>query len=66
MATENVSSIELDSQVRAGERDAGSIFFEFFQARLLQSNARRLARIPGPKHTAEGYVLLAWLRGLGD
>ncbi len=66
MALENRSSIELDSNARHGDRDAGSIFYEFFQARLLQSNARRLARLPGPKHTAEGYVLLAWLQGLGE
>ena len=66
MAKENRSSIELDAEVRAGERDAGSIFYEFFQARSLQANARRLARLPGPKHTAEGYVMLAWLEGLPD
>ncbi len=66
MAQEGRSSIELDSQPRGGERDAGSIFYEFFQARLLQANARRLARIPGPKHTAEGYVLLSWLEQITD
>ncbi|MGE3172597.1 MAG: hypothetical protein AB7O97_08205 [Planctomycetota bacterium] len=69
MARENRSSIELDSLVHGpddGHRDAGSIFYEFFQARLLQSTARRLARLPGPKHTAEGYVLLAWLEGLEE
>lgn len=66
MKKEGRSSIQLDSDLTQGQRDAGSIFFEFFQARLLQSNARRLARLPGPKHTAEGYVLLAWLEGLED
>jgi hypothetical protein len=65
MQHEGLSSIQLDSQMR-GDRDAGSIFYEFFQARLLQANARRLQRLPGPKHTAEGYVLLAWLEGLED
>ncbi len=66
MAKEGRSSIELDAEVRDGERDAGSIFYEFFQTRLLQANARRLARLPGPKHTAEGYVLLAWLEQITD
>ena len=28
--------------------------------------ARRLAGLPGPKHTAEGYVLLAWLQQMSD
>ena len=37
-----------------------------FQDRFLQSNARRLANLPGPKHTAEGYVLLSWLRQLKE
>jgi hypothetical protein len=61
MAQEQRSSIELDSQLSGGERDAGSLFFEFFEARFLQSIARRLAGLPGPKRTAEGYVVLAWL-----
>lgn len=61
MASENLSSIELDSRLHDATRDAGSIFYEFFQARFLQSNARRLAGLPGPKRTAEGYVVLGWL-----
>lgn len=61
MARENLTSIELDSQLFHGARDTGSVFYEFFHTRFLQSNARRLADLPGPKHTAEGYVLLAWL-----
>jgi hypothetical protein len=64
MATEGLSSIELDSRVDAGAaagRDAGSILFEFFRARLVQCSARRIAKLPGPRHTAEGYVMLAWL-----
>ncbi|MBL9079371.1 MAG: hypothetical protein JNL08_17855 [Planctomycetes bacterium] len=63
MASEGLSSIELDSRVESGGgvRDAGSILFEFFRARLMQCSARRIARLPGPRHTAEGYVMLAWL-----
>ncbi|MFM1872507.1 MAG: hypothetical protein RL398_1929 [Planctomycetota bacterium] len=62
MAEEGRSSIELDSQLRAAEtRDSGSILFEFFRARLVQCTARRTANLPGPRHTAEGYVMLAWL-----
>ncbi|MBL8729264.1 MAG: hypothetical protein JNM25_12580 [Planctomycetes bacterium] len=64
MATEGLSSIELDSRVDEGAaaaRDAGSILFEFFRARLVQCSARRIAKLPGPRHTAEGYVMLAWL-----
>ena len=63
MAEEGRSSIELDSQLQAGDatRDAGSILFEFFRSRLVQCSARRTTHLPGPRHTAEGYVMLAWL-----
>ncbi|MEO6595823.1 MAG: hypothetical protein ABIP94_13815 [Planctomycetota bacterium] len=61
MATEGLTSIELDSRVGDAARDAGSILFEFFRARLVQCNARRTASLSGPRHTAEGYVMLAWL-----
>jgi len=61
MADQGLSSIELDSKVDTVGRDAGSILFEFFRARLVQCAARRTAKLPGPRHTAEGYVMLAWL-----
>lgn len=62
MARENLSSIQLDSRLSEDARDAGSIFFEFFQSRFLLCHARRLTAQPGPRHTAEGYVVLAWLQ----
>lgn len=61
MAAEGLSSIELDSKVDATARDAGSILYEFFRSRFMQCSARRTAKLPGPRHTAEGYVMLAWL-----
>lgn len=61
MEREGLSSIELDSRVDERARDAGSVLFEFFRARLVQCGARRVAGLPGPRHTAEGYVMLAWL-----
>jgi len=61
MAAEGMSSIELDAKMDTVGRDAGSILFEFFRARLVQCTARRTAKLPGPRHTAEGYVMLAWL-----
>ena len=66
MARQDLSSIELDSMVFRDVRDTGSVFYEFFQERFVQANARRLAGLPGPKHTAEGYVLLAWLRQMQE
>lgn len=61
MAREGLSSIELDSRPDDRARDAGSILFEFFRGRIVQCGARRVAGLPGPRHTAEGYVMLAWL-----
>ncbi|MBM4061879.1 MAG: hypothetical protein FJ265_12400 [Planctomycetes bacterium] len=66
MEVEGMSSIELDSKVGdsapgAGARDAGSILFEFFRERVVACSARRTAKLAGPRHTAEGYVMLAWL-----
>jgi len=63
MARERLNSVQIDSRLEAldGDRDAGSIFLEFFQTRMLECSVRRLAALPGPKRTAEGYVVLAWL-----
>jgi len=61
MAAEGRTSIEIDARVGDAKRDAGSILFEFFRSRLVQCSARRTAKLPGPRHTAEGYVMLAWL-----
>jgi hypothetical protein len=66
MADEGLTSIELDSRAGDASRDAGSILFEFFRARLVQCGARRVAKLPGPRHTAEGYVMLAWLAQQDD
>ena len=43
--------------------DPGVLLYEFFRVRFLQAVARRVARLPGPKRTAEGYVMIAFLRG---
>jgi hypothetical protein len=61
MAKEGLSSIEIDSRIGEQRLDAGSLLFEFFRHRLVQCGARRLMGLPGPRHTAEGYVMLAWL-----
>lgn len=66
MAREKRTSIELDSRDTDLRRDAGSIYYEFFQARAARSQARLLTQVPGPKRTAESYVVLAWLERLRD
>jgi hypothetical protein len=42
-------------------QDPGTTLYEFFRSRFLLSTARRMAGLPGPKRTAEGYVLLDFL-----
>lgn len=45
----------------------GSVaFYEFFRSRHLQAMARRLANLTGPKRTAEGYVMVAYLTQMTD
>ncbi len=61
MRSEGITSVQLDGRVGRAGRDAGSVLYEFFQARFVQAGARRVAGLPGPRHTAEAYVLLAWL-----
>ena len=61
MAAEGLTSIEIDARIGDASRDAGSILFEFFRARLVKCSARRIGKLDGPQHTAEGYVMLAWL-----
>ncbi len=41
--------------------DPVTLVYEFFRARFLQAVARRMAGLPGPKRTAEGYVMIAFL-----
>jgi hypothetical protein len=41
--------------------DAETPLYGFFRWRFLQATARRLASLPGPKRTAEGYVMMAFL-----
>lgn len=41
-------------------------FYEFFRSRHLQAMARRLAHLTGPKRTAEGYVMVAYLTQMTD
>lgn len=44
--------------------DPALAMFEFFLSRHLQAAARRLAHAPGPKRTAEEYVLMYYLEAM--
>ena len=60
---------DLDEKVRdacASEGDPALALFDFFLSRHLQATARRDARAPGPKRTAEEYVMLHFLETVDD
>ena len=59
-ADEVVESQALRDACAVG-RDPSLALFEFFLYRHLQASARRQANLPGPKRTAEEYVMLYYL-----
>lgn len=48
------------------DRDPALALFDFFLSRHLQATARRGADTPGPKRTAEEYVMLHYLERIDD
>ena len=58
MAATNSSSTLLKDSATDTDRDPATVFYESFGARHLRAGVRRLANLPGPKHTAEAYVLI--------
>ncbi len=54
-------SMLLRDQSSTSDRDPATVFYEFFGARHLQAAVRRLGQLPGPKHTAEAYVMIYYL-----
>jgi hypothetical protein len=65
MATEmdlgDVNSVTLTNPAHPPTVDAATVFYEFFRSRQLLAAARRMANQPGPKRTAEGYVMIYFL-----
>jgi len=61
MENSGIDSISIIQNNRGTLYDAGTLFYEFFRSRFIQASARRLANLPGPKRTAEGYVMIAYL-----
>lgn len=61
MQAEGTSAIALDGTPRQPVTDVASVLYEFFRRRHLQALARRFGELPGPKHTAEEYVMIYYL-----
>ncbi|MCA9250206.1 MAG: hypothetical protein R3E58_07905 [Phycisphaerae bacterium] len=61
MEEAGILSTELVDPIASTDPESATVFYEFFRSRHLQAMARRLANIPGPKHTAEAYVMMAYL-----
>ncbi len=64
MSATGVHSVALGDAMRCSTRDIASLFYEFFRSRNLQATARKLADLPGPKRTAEEYVMIHYLSGI--
>lgn len=63
MADSGQNCINLREQGEGADSlDSATAFYEFFCARHMQAVARRLAGLPGPKRTAEGYVMISYLQ----
>lgn len=66
-AASSISAGELTTicgRIMDRSADPALAMFEFFLARHLQARARRQAKLPGPKRTAEEYVMLHYLATL--
>ncbi|MDX9975379.1 MAG: hypothetical protein RBU21_20500 [FCB group bacterium] len=61
MAARGEYSILLSDRVDTSDLDAATVLYEHFGSRHLQSTARRVANVPGPKHTAEAYIMIHYL-----
>ncbi|MCP4248269.1 MAG: hypothetical protein GY778_14580 [bacterium] len=53
--------IALGDAIGSPDCDSVQAFYEFFRSRYLQAMARRVSGARGPKHTAEGYVMMSYL-----
>lgn len=61
MAEEGIHSITLHDSISSSDRDAASVFYEFFRSRYMLATARQVTGTSGPRHTAEGYVMIFYL-----
>lgn len=61
MAAGDGGSVQLHERSSPDVRDSTAVFYEFFRTRHLLAAARRLSNLPGPKRTAEAYVMVSYL-----
>ena len=63
MEADGISCLPTGPEPPALPDQPGTALYAFFRSRFLQATARRLANAPGPKRTAEGYVMIMFLAG---
>lgn len=56
----------LSPSVPTAGTDPATRLYAFFRVRFLQATARRIAGLPGPQRTAEGYVMIDFLARHGS
>lgn len=61
MEADGISCLPTGPEPPAHPDQPGTALYAFFRSRFLLATARRLANAPGPKRTAEGYVMIMFL-----
>jgi len=61
MRASGTTSVALTDRAVSGAQDGVTVFYSFFRMRHLKATARQLAGLPGPKRTAEAYVMISYL-----
>jgi hypothetical protein len=61
MAEAGINSVDITDRAVTGGVDAVTVFYSFFRARYMRAVTRRLGKLPGPKRTAEEYLMISYL-----
>lgn len=61
MQEEDMCSVTMHDMMVSSSHDVATVFYEFFRMRHQLAMARKMSKIPGPKKTAEAYVMIWYL-----
>lgn len=64
LSRSDVPPSDVPPDLNSPDGDPAIVLYQFFRSRHLQAAARRLNDLPGPKRTAEEYVMLRYLQQL--
>ncbi len=61
MQDQEMASVSMHDMLLSSQHDVATVFYEFFRMRHQLAMARKMADMPGPKKTAEAYVMIWFL-----